>query len=614
MGLFSRRKTVFVEADILVVGGGMGGCGATYESRYWGRDLKIVCVEKANIERSGAVAQGLYAINCYMGMQWNENQPEDHVRYARNDLMGLVREDLGYDIARHVDSTVHTFEEWGLPIMRNPATGRYQREGKWQIMIHGESYKPIVAEAARKAATEVYNRIMVTHLLTDAVRPNRIAGAVGFNVRDGNFYVFRAKAVIVAAGGASHIFKPRAVGEGMGRTWYAPWSSASAYALPILVGAKMTQMENRIVLTRFKDGYGPVGAYFLHLHTYTQNAYGQDYEAYWYDSIKAMVGDYVDRTPVPTCLRNHALLEELKAGRGPIRMVTTKAFQDPHKETVGWENFLGMTIGQAVVWASQNIDPKYTNPELTTSEPYVMGSHATCSGAWASGPEDCAPSEYQWGYNRMMTVEGLFGAGDAIGGSAHKFSSGSFTEGRIAGKAAVRYVNDMGGDAPQVSEAEYEALKQAVYKPLETYRVGRNEIVAGTVSPSYILPIHGLQRLEKIMDEYCGGISANYTTNEPLLARGIELLTMLKEDLEYLGAEDLHQLQRAWELRHRVMASDCVIQHTLFRTETRWPGYYYRADHPKLDDQNWHCFTLSRYDRHSGTWEMEKAPVYHIVD
>ena len=469
-----RRKTVFVDADILVVGGGMGGCGATYESRYWGRDLKIVCVEKANIERSGAVAQGLYAINCYMGMQWNENQPEDHVRYARNDLMGLVREDLGYDIARHVDSTVHKFEEWGLPIMRDPKTGRYQREGKWQIMIHGESYKPIVAEAARKAATEVYNRIMVTHLLMDKTRPNRVAGAVGFNVRNGNFYVFRAKAVIVAAGGASHIFKPRAVGEGMGRTWYAPWSSASAYALPILVGAKMTQMENRIVLTRFKDGYGPVGAYFLHLKTYTQNAYGQDYETFWRDSIEKMVGDYVNHHPVPTCLRNHALLEEVKAGRGPIRMVTKEAFQDPHKETVGWENFLGMTIGQAVVWASQNIDPKEVNPELTTSEPYVMGSHATCSGAWASGPEDYAPSEYQWGYNRMMTVEGLFGAGDTIGGTAHKFSSGSFTEGRIAAKAAVKYVNDLGKEQPQVSEVEYEDLKKTVYEPMENYR-GRSQ-------------------------------------------------------------------------------------------------------------------------------------------
>ena len=64
-----------------------------------------------------------------------------------------------------------------------------------------------------------------------------------------------------------------------------------------------------------------------------------------------------------------------------------------------------------------------------------------------------------------------------------------------------------------------------VYKPLENYEVGRNEIVAGTVSPSYLLPLHGLQRLEKIMDEYVGGISAYYTTNEPLLTRGIELLT-----------------------------------------------------------------------------------------
>jgi adenylylsulfate reductase subunit A len=213
-----------------------------------------------------------------------------------------------------------------------------------------------------------------------------------------------------------------------------------------------------------------------------------------------------------------------------------------------------------------------------------------------------------------MTVDGLFGAGDTIGGTAHKFSSGSFTEGRIAGKAAVNYVNDLGSEQPEVSEQEYEDLERAIYQPLETYRVGRNEIVAGTVSPSYILPINGLQRLEKIMDEYVGGIGSYYTTNEPLLTRGIELLDMLKEDLAYLGAEDLHQLQRAWELQHRVLASQAVAQHTLFRTETRWPGYYYRADHPKLDDKDWHCFTLSRYDRDSGKWEMEKAPVYHIID
>ena len=608
-------KTIVEDGiDILVVGAGLGGTGAAWEARFWGQDKKIVIAEKANIDRSGAVAQGLYAINCYMGTRWGENNPEDHVRYARIDLMGLVREDLLFDMARHVDSTVHQFEDWGLPIMKNPKTGHYLREGRWQIMIHGESYKPIVAEAAKKSADKVFNRICVTHLLMDEAKPNRVAGAVGFNVRTGNYHVFKSKTVVCGAGGASNIFKPRSTGEGAGRTWYAPWSSASAYGLMIDAGAKMTQMENRIVLTRFKDGYGPVGAYFLHLKTYTQNGYGEEYEKRWYEDTKALVGDYVDHHPVPTCLRNHALLREVAAGHGPIRMVTREAFKDPHKEVVGWENFLGMTIGQAVVWASQNIDPKHINPELTTSEPYVMGSHATCSGAWASGPEDYAPDEYQWGYNRMMTVEGLFGAGDTIGGTAHKFSSGSFTEGRIAAKAAVKYVKDMKNGQPQVSEQEYRELERTIYQPLENFRIGRNEITAGTVSPSYLLPIHGLQRLEKIMDEYVGGISTNYMTNGKLLERGLELLGMMKEDMNSMGAEDLHQLQRVWELHHRLLASESVTRHTLFREETRWPGYYYRGDHMKLDDENWHCFTLSRYDRETGEWAMEKAPVYHIID
>jgi adenylylsulfate reductase subunit A len=609
------RKTRFVDSDILIIGGGFGGCGAAYESRYWGRDLKIVLVEKANIERSGAVAHGLSAINCYMGMRWNENQPEDFVRYARGDLMGLVREDLVYDIARHVDSTVHKFEEWGLPIMKNPQTGRYLREGKWQIMIHGESYKPIIAEAARKAASEVYNRIMVTHLLTDRSDPNRIAGAVGFSVRSGDFYVFRAKAVIVAAGGASHIYRPRAIGEGTGRTWYAPWSSASAYGLLIPTGAKMIQMENRIVLARFKDGYGPVGAWFLLLKSQATNAYGESYEAKYLDQLNEMVGEkYTKSHPFPTCLRNHAMIEEMKAGRGPIYMQTQHVLDTKEKEEIGWEDFLDMTIGQAVVWASQNIDPKERPSELITSEPYVMGSHATCSGAWASGPEDCAPSDYQWGYNRMTTVQGLFGAGDTIGGSAHKFSSGSFTEGRLAGKAAVRYVLDRKGDEPRLDETRVKKLEQTVFKPLENYRIGRNEIVAGTVAPGYLLPLHGLQRLEKLMDEYVGGYSTFYVTNEPLLNRGLELLTMLKEDLEHLGAEDLHQLQRAWELHHRVLTAEAVARHTLFRQETRWPGYYYRADYPKLNDAEWHVFTASQYDANTGEWHMSKLPVHHIVE
>ncbi|MCB1462929.1 MAG: adenylyl-sulfate reductase subunit alpha [Nitratireductor sp.] len=616
-------KTVVEDnIDVLVVGAGLGGTGAAWEARFWGQDKKIIIAEKANIDRSGAVAQGLYAINCYMGTRWGENNPEDHVRYARIDLMGMVREDLLFDMARHVDSTVHQFEEWGLPIMRNPKTGTYLREGRWQIMIHGESYKPIVAEAAKKSADKIYNRICVTHLLMDDARENRIAGAVGFNVRTGNYHVFKSKTVIVAAGGASNIFKPRSVGEGAGRTWYAPWSSGSAYGLMINAGAKMTQMENRIVLARFKDGYGPVGAYFLHLKTYTQNGLGEEYESKWFPELQKMVGkEYLDpevshltHRPIPTCLRNHALISEVNAGRGPIHMVTMHAFQDPHLEEVGWENFLGMTIGQAVLWAATDVDPKNENPELTTSEPYVMGSHATGAGGWASGPEDISPPEYFWGYNRMMTVEGLFGAGDAVGGTPHAFSSGSFTEGRLAAKAACKYIDDGKAEGIRVSDKQIAERKAEIYKPLERYKKYRNEIVAGTVSPSYIHPKHGLDRLQKLMDEYCGGVTVNYMTNEKLLNIGLKKLAVMEEDLECLAAKDLHELLRAWELKHRHRTAECVTQHTLFRKETRWPGYYYRGDAMKVDDENWHVLTVSRRDPATGEYTMEKAPCYHLVD
>ncbi len=615
-------KTIIEDnIDVLVAGAGLGGTGAAWEARYWGKDKKIVIAEKANINRSGAVAQGLYAINCYMGTRFGENNPEDHVRYARMDLMGMVREDLLFDMARHVDSAVHQFEEWGMPIMRDPKSGSYLREGRWQIMIHGESYKPLVAEAATKSADKTFNRICVTHLLMDDAKENRVAGAVGFNVRTGNYHVFKSKTVIVGAGGASNIFKPRSVGEGAGRVWYAPWSSGSAYGLMIQAGAKMTQMENRIVLARFKDGYGPVGAYFLHLKTYTQNCNGEEYESKWFPALTEMVGkEYLDtenqhlsHKPIPTCLRNHAFINEVNAGRGPIHMVTMEAFQDPHLEEIGWHNFLGMTVGQAVLWAATDVNPKYENPELTTSEPYVMGSHATGCGAWCSGPEDVSPDEYFWGYNRMTTVEGLFGAGDAVGGTPHAFSSGSFTEGRLAAKAACKYIDDGKADGITVSQEQIDRRKTEIYKPMEHYKVNRNEIVAGNVNPHYINPRQGLDRLQKMMDEYAGGVTVNYMTNEKLLSIGLKKMKLLEEDLEKIAAEDIHELLRAWELKHRQLASESVMHHTLFRKETRWPGYYYRGDAMKLDDENWHVLTVSRRDPETGEYTMEKAPCYHLV-
>ena len=94
----------------------------------------------------------------------------------------------------------------------------------------------------------------------------------------------------------------------------------------------------------------------------------------------------------------------------------------------------------------------------------------------------------------------------------------------------------------------------------------------------------------------------------------LKKLAIMEEDLESLAAKDLHELLRAWELKHRHRAAECVAQHTLFRKETRWPGYYYRGDVMKVDDENWHVLTVSRRDPETGEYTMEKAPCYHLVE
>jgi adenylylsulfate reductase subunit A len=389
------------------------------------------------------------------------------------------------------------------------------------------------------------------------------------------------------------------------------------------VGAEMTQMEHRVVVARFKDGYGPVGMWFLMFKAVAKNAYGEQYEITRADELKEWA-PYGLVKPIPTPLRNHLMLNDLKAGKGPHYIRTDEALQrmfaevqnDPRKirqiESDAWEDFLDMTMSQALLWASENIDPAKTPSEIILTEPYLMGSHASACGAWVSGPEDIAPKEYFWGYNRMTTIRGLFAAGDGVGGSAHKFSSGSFTEGRLAGKGTVAYVAD-NPDAPNIDQDRVEAIKQALYKPYEILEKDRASTTREEISPHYLLPKQALLRLQKTMDEYAAGPGNYYITNEPTLLRGLELLRLFKEDLQKLAARDLHDLLRCWELWDRTWCAEAHLRHLLYRRETRWPGYYYRGDYPKLDEQNWKVFVNSRYDAATGEWQLAKKPYLPLI-
>ena len=257
--------------DLLIVGGGMGACGVAYEAVRWGdkHGLKIMLCDKAALERSGAVAQGLSAINTYLG----ENSADDYVRMVRTDLMGLVREDLIFDVGRHVDDSVHLFEDWGLPCWiksedghnmngadakaagKSPAQGRQarafrplaDRDQRRVLQVHrGRSGQECPGRRPHDGA----------HLHRETAagqkHPNRVAGAVGFNLRANEVHIFKANAIMVAAGGAVNVYRPRSTGEGMGRAWYPVWNAGSTY--PVRAGGRRNDHDGKPLRARPLQG------------------------------------------------------------------------------------------------------------------------------------------------------------------------------------------------------------------------------------------------------------------------------------------------------------------------------------------------------------------------
>ncbi|MFP4030267.1 MAG: adenylyl-sulfate reductase subunit alpha [Desulfococcaceae bacterium] len=633
------------EVDILIVGGGMAAAGTAFEIKKWAADKKILLCDKAAMERSGAVAQGLSAINTYIG----DNSPDDYVRMVRNDLMGIVREDLIFDLGCHVDDSVHLFEEWGLPIWKKTEDGKNLdgkkgqkmgtlksgaqpvRTGKWQIMINGESYKRIVAEAAKKALGEdnILERVFIVELLLDANEPNRIAGAVGFSVRENKVYIIKANTMMVACGGAVNIYQPRSVGEGKGRAWYPVWNAGSTYTMCMKVGAELTMMENRFTPARFKDGYGPVGAWFLLFKAKAINGLGENYAAS--DAAKQELENYAPygtAAITPTCLRNHLMLFEMKSGRGPIQMDTVTALGElgknmdkkelKHLESEAWEDFLDMTCGQANLWCATDTEPEKKNSEIMPTEPYLLGSHSGCCGLWVSGPDyDWVPDDYKIRYkdkiyNRMTTVNGLFTAGDGIGGSGHKFSSGSHAEGRITAKSMARFVRDNADFKPTLKQSK-EELVDMVYKPVRIFLEHSGYTTAADINPNYIKPEGMMYRLMKATNEYGAGTATFYQTTSKSLEVVMDLLQVMREDCEKLAAGDLHELMRAWEIYHRIWTVEAHLRHIQFRKETRYPGFYYQADYPGQDDENWFCFTNSKYDPEKAEWSVFKRDYKKII-
>ena len=541
-------KNRIIDTDVLIIGGGTAGCfaGITLGKK---KDLDVLIVEKANIVRSGCLAAGVNAINAYIT---KGRVPQDYVDYCKKDADGIVREDLLLSMSERLNHVTKIMEDLGLVILKDE-NGDYVARGNRNIKINGENIKPILADAVKKQDNvTVINHLNITDFI---VENNEIKGAYGFDVNNAEFYEINAKAVLVATGGAAGLYRPNNPGFSRHKMWYPPFNTGAGYAMGINAGAEMTTFEMRFIALRCKDTIAPTGTIAQGVPAKQLNSNGEVYE---------------NKYGLTTSQRLYGTVTENREGRGPCYL-GTKGISREQEEDL-YKAYLNMAPSQTLKWLEAAGGPSEENVEIEGTEPYIVGGH-TASGYWVDN-------------NRETTIHGLFAAGDVAGGCPQKYVTGALAEGEIAAQAIAERLEGSGKGFVVNEVADSELSENAFAKKSEYERFLNNKQGLVDIEQTE-------EAMQKIMDQYAGGISTDYQYNEARLELADENIKFLEQSIDNLAAQDADDLLRIYEIRERLTVCRSVIAHLKARKETRWHSFAENMDYPAKSD-DWLKYVNSR--------------------
>lgn len=543
-----RLKNRIIDTDVLIIGGGTAGCfaGITLGKK---KDLDVLIVEKANIVRSGCLAAGVNAINAYIT---KGRVPQDYVDYCKKDADGIVREDLLLSMSERLNHVTKVMEDLGLVILKD-GNGDYVARGNRNIKINGENIKPILADVVKKQDNvTVINHLNITDFI---VENNEIKGAYGFDVNNAEFYEINAKAVLVATGGAAGLYRPNNSGFSRHKMWYPPFNTGAGYAMGINAGAEMTTFEMRFIALRCKDTIAPTGTIAQGVPAKQLNSNGEVYE---------------NKYGLTTSQRLYGTVTENREGRGPCYL-GTKGISKEQEEDL-YKAYLNMAPSQTLKWLEAAGGPSEENVEIEGTEPYIVGGH-TASGYWVDN-------------NRETTIHGLFAAGDVAGGCPQKYVTGALAEGEIAAQAIAERLEGSGKGFVVNEVADSELSENAFAKKSEYERFLNNKQGLVDIEQTE-------EAMQKIMDQYAGGISTDYQYNEARLELADEKIKFLEQSIDNLAAQDADDLLRIYEIRERLTVCRSVIAHLKARKETRWHSFAENMDYPAKSD-DWLKYVNSR--------------------
>lgn len=612
-----------LDADIIVLGGGIAGCMAAISAAKKGQ--KVVLIEKGSVRRSGAGGSGCDHWESAATNPCSKVSPEELTRAMVDDNDGYnngishyIECKEGYDRLLDIEQMGgkirDTEDEFKGAAFRDEKTKllfAYDYENRYTIRIWGTTFKLAMYKELKKLGVKIVERVMVTALLTKNGRVGeKVIGATGINTRTGKFYIFRSKASILAMSRPSRIWlfssglsglcefrPPQCVGDGHAMGWKA--------------GAKFTMMEKSVVAEFSAAGrsFPPYSAGNNHNTWYPASlidAQGRDIP--YVDRDGNVLRNYYDRTK-PAYGQKYFL----KGGSidfakyefdGPETVDVSKLLSEgyklpfyadltnlPHLERKAIWGLMVGEEGKTKVPVYEYYNKAGFNPEEHVIQCYGNG--------WKSAsflPQERQlfglPGGFLNDWSLQTNLEGLYAAGDCLFASncyGHAASTGSY-----AGRHAAEYASKV--QLTPICREQVEDEKERVYAPLN-------------IDPSKGTGWKELNMaISKTMQNYCGS-----EKTDDLLKIGLQILEGYEKHAEeYAYACNPHELIRLLEVYDILTVAQLIITSCMQRKSSSRALCFDRMDYPEMDpDKDRRFITLRKTE---GGIAVEDMPLDYYGD
>ena len=516
-----------LETDVLVLGAGAAGCLAAFGAKEQG--ARVILVDKGALVSCGCTGAGQDHFGAHLntGPEWDSD--EAATTYYSRPGWGVGTALVEKTFSKIVGSMVKLMEDWGVEFYKKP-DGSYWRcqalgqPGPWWLMMkNGRILKRILAKNVRSSGVEVAEQVMITRLFQ---KGERVTGAFGFNRRNGDVYIFKAKAIVLAMGAHQSRFSTNSTRNPF-NIWQNPSNTGTQIVVAYDVGAKVKNLE-WCTSTTLPKGFGaPAMCAFGGMGSFMRNALGDRFMEKYHE-----LGD-----KAPRAFHIRAEGQEIAEGRIPLFVDSTELSEEDKEHLKN--NLLTVDKHTFKDYLEQRgIDISKQPLEVETGE--------TSGGGNLHVNENC----------ESVNIKGLFGL--PFSGMLSTALCGGYVSGTEAGKSLN------GVDEPEdIEPVLLHEEKEKVQAPL-------------TRDEGYT-PKEFEDMIRQIMEHYMG-----HKRSLTGLNIALEKFDLLEEAKEKIKAVDYHEMTRAQEAIHLLKYCQLMIRSVIERKGMR--GFYNLVDYPpKLD-------------------------------